>query len=175
MTAEIIAKALGGRRVGSGWIAGCHEDRKPSFSITETKGGKVLVRCHAGCDQGRVIAVLRSRGLWEKDSRRPFTRPAPRAAANDRPDRDDAKRSEVALAIWHEARPAVGTIVESYLRSRGILLDAWPAALRVHSTWPTPERGGRFFSPAAARHVSSRRACSARARGRSCDLPAAGR
>src|SRR5215831_18972176 len=138
MTAEIIAKALGGRRVGSGWIACCHEDRKPSFSITETKGGKVLVRCHAGCDQGRVIAVLRSRGLWEKDSRRPFTRPAPRAAANDRPDRDDAKRSEVALAIWHEARSAVGTIVESYLRSRGILLDAWPAVLRFHPACPRP-------------------------------------
>src|SRR5262245_38159864 len=140
MTAEIIAKALGGRRVGSGWIACCpaHEDRKPSFSITETKGGKVLVRCHAGCDQGRVIAVLRARGLWEKDSRRRFTRPAPRAAANDRPDRDDAKRSEVALAIWHEARPAVGTIVESYLRSRGILLDAWPAVLRFHPACPRP-------------------------------------
>jgi hypothetical protein len=70
MTAETIAKTLGGRRVGTGWIARCpaHEDRKPSFSITETKGGKVLVRCHAGCNQGRVIAVLRSRGLWEKDS-----------------------------------------------------------------------------------------------------------
>ena|SRR5215471_4984662 len=55
MTAEIIAKSLGARRVGGGWIACCpaHEDRKPSFSITEAKGGKVLVRCHAGYDQGR--------------------------------------------------------------------------------------------------------------------------
>jgi len=134
MTAEIIAKALGGRRVGSGWIARCpaHEDRKPSFSITETKGGKVLVRCHAGCDQGRVIAVLRSRGLWEKDSRRRFTRPAPRAAANDRPDRDDAKRSEVALAIWHSATAADGTLVEAYLRKRGLHLPT-PPRLRFHA------------------------------------------
>ena len=142
MTAEIIAKALGGRRVGGGWIARCpaHEDRKPSFSITETKGGKVLVRCHAGCDQGRVIAVLRSRGLWEKDSRRRFTRPAPRAAANDRPDRDDAKRSEVALAIWQSATAADGTPVETYLRQRGLHLPT-PPSLRFHAGLKHPTGG----------------------------------
>ena len=53
MTAESIAKALGGRRAGGGWMAHCpaHEDRTPSLSIRDTAGGKVLVHCHAGCDK----------------------------------------------------------------------------------------------------------------------------
>jgi putative DNA primase/helicase len=54
-----IAKALGGRKASSGWIARCpaHDDRKPSLSIGETKDGKILVHCHAGCDQDHVIAA----------------------------------------------------------------------------------------------------------------------
>ena len=56
MRAETIAKALGGRKVGGGWMARCpaHEDRNPSLSIHDANDGKVLVRCHAGCDQARV-------------------------------------------------------------------------------------------------------------------------
>ncbi|TFH47119.1 MAG: hypothetical protein E4H01_08830, partial [Lysobacterales bacterium] len=51
--AEIIAKTLGGRKAGCGWIARCpaHDDIKPSLSIRETEDGKILVYCHAGCDQ----------------------------------------------------------------------------------------------------------------------------
>jgi putative DNA primase/helicase len=69
--AEIIAKALGGRKAGGAWMACCpaHEDREPSLSITDVKGGKVLVRCHAGCDQRQVIAALCSRGVWEIEGR----------------------------------------------------------------------------------------------------------
>ena len=65
MKAETIAKALGGRKAGGAWIACCpaHEDRAPSLSITNAKGGKVLVCCHAGCDQRDVIAALSERGL----------------------------------------------------------------------------------------------------------------
>src|SRR6516165_9007217 len=134
MTAETIAKTLGGRRVGTGWIARCpaHDDGKPSLSVRNSQQGKVLVRCHAGCEQARVIAVLRSRGLWEKDNRRRFTRPAPRVAANHRPDRDGTKRSEIALAIWQSATAADGTPVEAYLRQRGLHLPT-PPRLRFHA------------------------------------------
>ncbi len=63
MIAESIAKALGGHRAGATWMARCpaHEDRKPSLSISSGKDGKVLVHCHAGCDQRDVIAILRRR------------------------------------------------------------------------------------------------------------------
>lgn len=64
--ADGIAKALGGRKAGNGWIARCpgHDDRKPSLSLTSTDEGRLLVRCHAGCDQQRVVAALRAKGLW---------------------------------------------------------------------------------------------------------------
>jgi DNA primase len=53
MNAESIAKALGGRKAGGGGTARCpaHDDRTPSLSIRDADDGKVLVRCHAGCDQ----------------------------------------------------------------------------------------------------------------------------
>jgi hypothetical protein len=64
-TAEFIARALGGRKSGSRWMARCpaHEDRSPSLSIIE-RNGRVLVHCHSGCAQADVIAALRARGLW---------------------------------------------------------------------------------------------------------------
>src|SRR5438094_6250456 len=91
MTAEMIAKSLCGRKAGDGWIVCCpaHDDRKPSLSIRDSNDGKILVCCHAGCSQERVIEALRLRGLWNQNDRRQrhFTRPAPRAAANDQSDR----------------------------------------------------------------------------------------
>ena len=142
MTAEIIAKALGGRRAGGGWIARCpaHEDRKPSLSITEAKGGKVLVRCHAGCEQARVIAALRSRGLWIGNSPRRFTRSAPRVAGAARQGRDEAQRTKAALAIWQSARPPEGTPVGTYLNSRGLCLPP-PPTLRFHPGLKHPSGG----------------------------------
>lgn len=133
MTAEIIAKALSGRKAGSGWTAQCpaHDDRKPSLSLTDTRDGKVLVRCHAGCEQERVIAVLRGRGLWGDgrphqsawmQGRKPFER---------EPDSDEAKRTEKALAIWRAAKPSLETLVAAYLTSRGIRLPL-SDALRFH-------------------------------------------
>jgi putative DNA primase/helicase len=131
MKAETIAKALGGRKAGDAWMARCpaHDDREPSLSIRDADGRKVLVRCHAGCDQGRVIAALRSRGLWEETGHRRFARCAARMVANNQSDRDDANRSEAALAIWQSTTPADCTLVETYLISRGLNISP-PATLR---------------------------------------------
>jgi hypothetical protein len=65
MTAASMANRLLGRKSGAGWIARCpaHDDQNPSLSLREADG-KVLVHCHAGCEQSAVIAALRSRGLW---------------------------------------------------------------------------------------------------------------
>jgi hypothetical protein len=144
MSAEAIAKALGGRRVGGGWMAHCpaHDDREPSLTIRDADNGKVLVRCHAGCEQAKVIATLRSRGLWceNRHRRRRFTHPVPRAAANDRPDRDDANRAAAALAIWQSATPADGTSVETYLALRGLHVPP-PTTLRFHAGLRHPSGG----------------------------------
>jgi putative DNA primase/helicase len=142
MTAETIAKALGGRKAGSGWMARCpsHDDREPSLSIRDADDGKVLVRCHAGCDQEQVIAALRSRGLWVENGQPRLRRPAPRAGAKSQPDRDDAKRTEAALAIWQSATPANGTPVETYFASRGLHLPP-PPTLRFHAGLKHPSAG----------------------------------
>jgi putative DNA primase/helicase len=143
MTAEAIAKALGGRNVGGGWMARCpaHADREPSLSIIDAKDGKVLVRCHAGCGQADVIAALRSRGIWYSDDRRngPRSLTIRRSAASE-PDQDTAKRIEAALALWRATQPANGTLVERYLHSRG-LHHALPPILRFHTGLKHPSGG----------------------------------
>ena len=65
MTAESIARELGGRRSGRGWVCMCpaHKDKTPSLSITESDG-TLLVHCFTGCSQDAVISALRDRGLW---------------------------------------------------------------------------------------------------------------
>ncbi len=89
MKSEAIARALGGRKAGGGWTARCpaHDDREPSLSIRDADDGKVLVRCHAGCDQERVIAALRARGLWAENGPRSLSRTARRAPVERKPDR----------------------------------------------------------------------------------------
>lgn len=134
-TAETIATAFGGCKAGGGWTARCpaHDDRTPSLSIRDTDDGKVLVRCHTGCDQDKVIATLQSRGLWPEKGSRRITLLAPRSVSKrTEPDRDDAKRTEAALAIWQVAMPAGGSLVETYLGSRGLHLPPTPA-LRFHA------------------------------------------
>jgi putative DNA primase/helicase len=179
MSAESIAKALGGHSAGATWMARCpaHEDRVPSLSISSGRNGKVLVRCHAGCDQRDVIVILRERGLWETTGRalRRFARKGQDGVSN-KPDADALKRSEAAFALWQASRPVGGTPVAIYLCSRGLDLPASPA-LRFHAglkhpsggLWPAMvalvTRGGTGspftapFSPATAtaKHRSIRR------------------
>jgi putative DNA primase/helicase len=142
MNAETIAKALGGRKAGGGWVARCpaHDDLTPSLSICDDDDDKVLVRCHAGCDQERVIEALRTRGLWAGKSPRPLLRSARRMPIESKPGQDDARRAEAALAIWQSAKPAQGTPIETYLASRGINLPP-PEALRFHAGLKHPSGG----------------------------------
>jgi putative DNA primase/helicase len=142
MNAETIASALGGHRAGKTWMARCpvHEDRSPSLSITTGRDGKVLVRCHAGCDQRDLIVALLQRGLWQTNGR------VSRIAFNHRhrlaeePDADTLKRRAAALAIWQASQAAEGTPVATYLPSRGLDVPASPA-LRFHADLKHPSGG----------------------------------
>ena len=62
-----------------------HDDHTPSLSVTHT-GGKILLKCFAGCSQESVIGALRDLGLWHTASR-------------DQIDR--RRRSELKEAIRH--------------------------------------------------------------------------
>jgi hypothetical protein len=117
-----------------------HDDREPSLSIRDVDDCKVLVHCHAGCDQKRVIATLRSRGLWTENGPRQFFRLAAGVGLERQRDQDDAKRKEGAFAIWQSTMPADGTLVETYLAARRIHLPP-PPAVRFHAGLKHPSGG----------------------------------
>ncbi len=52
-------------RPGASGLTHCpaHDDARPSLSVTD-RGGRLLVRCGAGCAQEAVIGALQARGLW---------------------------------------------------------------------------------------------------------------
>lgn len=143
MKAETIAKALGGRRAGDTWMARCpaHDDREPSLAITDARDGKVLVRCHAGCDQHGVIAALRARGVWDAGEQHPirFLRKPDREPPPEHGS-DAMRRTEAALAIWHGSQSADGTPVEAYLRSRGLTIPV-PTSIRFQAGLKHPSGG----------------------------------
>lgn len=69
MTLErVVAVLEHARRSGDGFVACCpgHEDAHPSLALEE-RAGRVLWRCHAGCDQAAVRAALLARGLTPVD------------------------------------------------------------------------------------------------------------
>jgi len=71
MNAAYIAKGLKkARESGGGWVAccPCHEDNNPSLSLRDADG-KVLAKCHAGCEQDAVVEALKGLGLWPKRKR----------------------------------------------------------------------------------------------------------
>jgi putative DNA primase/helicase len=121
ITAETIAKALGGRKASSGWIARCpaHDDRKPSLSIGE------------------------SSGLWPENGPHPSKRSVPHnAAATNQPDHGDANRTEAALAIWEAATPAIGTPTPK-TQARIIRADLTISAVMIMAPRSSRLAGGR--------------------------------
>lgn len=66
-----LTRALAGRWHGSYGLACCpaHDDHNPSMAITDGED-RLLVRCHAGCDQAAVIAALKDKGLWPEANAR---------------------------------------------------------------------------------------------------------
>lgn len=109
MRAETIARVFGGRKVGGGWMARCpaHDNRSPSLAIHDADDGKVLVCCHAGCDQARVIEALRAGGLWSNRLQQPIhaIRATHYQARADAADRDDDKRTEAITRIGARLGP----------------------------------------------------------------------
>lgn len=58
--ARLDARGCRPHKSASGWLSRCpaHEDRGPSLSIGEGQGGRVLVRCFAGCPPEAVCAAV---------------------------------------------------------------------------------------------------------------------
>ena len=59
---EFVGLLDGARSTPRGWIARCpvlsHNDRSPSLSVGEGKGGRILLHCWAGCQLAEICSAL---------------------------------------------------------------------------------------------------------------------
>lgn len=55
-----LARLQNVRKTGTGWICGCpaHDDGKASLSVSQGSDGRVLLKCHAGCDAESIVRAL---------------------------------------------------------------------------------------------------------------------
>ena len=55
-----ISKFTDPKKSGTNWIAKCpaHNDQNPSLSISEGDGGRILLKCHAGCTFDAIAKAL---------------------------------------------------------------------------------------------------------------------
>lgn len=142
--AERITRALRGRWHGRYGTACCpaHGDRKPSLSLSNGAGGRLLARCMTGCGFPAILDALRGLGIIEGQGTVPQTDPAELARYEAEQRREAEKRERQALTVWHEAMPISGTIAETYLRTvRGITCTL-PDSLRfLPACWhPSAQR-----------------------------------
>lgn len=141
--AQRITAALQGRWHGRYGLARCpaHGDKKPSLSLSDGPGGRLLAHCKTGCDFRDVLDALRGLGIVEGHGTVPQTDPAELARYTKAQRKEAEKKERQALSLWAEAEPIHGTIAETYLRGRGIIC-ALPHSLRFHpACWhPTAQR-----------------------------------
>jgi putative DNA primase/helicase len=133
VSAREITMALRGKWHGSYGTVRCpaHEDTRPSLKLCDGDQGRLLVHCYKGCAAEHILCDLRRDGLLDDTERE-----APHDEARSRRIREAAeldrqKKEALALSIWRESQPAPGTLVETYLRSRGITVPI-PPSLRYH-------------------------------------------
>ena len=142
MTAADVARQAGGKRCGfDGYVGHCpvtghgkgRGDLNPSLTIRDGRNGQVVLKCFAGCDWRDVRAAAIAKG-WI-DDRRPRTgyRQSRRSAnrLTSPAEFAEAAKRELALKLFAQSQPIVGTLAESYLVSRGLQPVA-SAALRFH-------------------------------------------
>ena len=124
-----IARTLGGKQLSPGvYLVRCpvpshgkgRGDRTPSL-IVQNGAHTVLFKCFAGCHVRDILDMLRWRGLIDdRRGERRDRQPAPAPPFTQDPD-------TTALKLWLAARPAPGSLVETYLRYRCITLPPAPS------------------------------------------------
>jgi putative DNA primase/helicase len=121
-SAEDIAAQLEGRREGLQWRCRCPVHGGHSLMVTEGIDGKVLLHCFgADCKFGEITkALYGNTGLLGNGRSGNALMQADAAIERLH------QRIQQARRLYQRADPAVGTVVETYLRSRGITLPVPP-------------------------------------------------
>lgn len=135
--AEAVARSRNGRRYGSGWLCTCpaHDDRTPSLSVASGRDGRLLVKCHAGCEAADILAALRREGVLGERGQRVLSMPgrnvsARKAVPNPDPGEvaDLQRRVGLAADLFNGTVDIRGTPGERYLvEHRGITITSDPA------------------------------------------------
>jgi putative DNA primase/helicase len=129
-----IATALGGAYQSCGWWrcrCPVHGSRGSTLALRDGERG-LVIKCHAGCSRSNILQEMYRRGLLAASGNVNYERPDPETTRRRREaeERVRLRRISTALDMWqHETCPAGGTIVETYLRSRGIILPP-PSSIR---------------------------------------------
>lgn len=124
--AEQVALALKGQKSGRGWICFCpaHDNTKtPALSVSDSSDGRLLVKCHAGCDGRAVMAVLQSRGIIDGKGHKANTPSAGEIAKRKEEDRRQAgKKMRFAQDLFAAGKSCDGTPAQHYFEEvRGIV------------------------------------------------------
>ena len=145
MIAANIAIALQGRpKPGGGYLCRCplpdhgkgRGDLHRSLSVDDGEGGRILVRCFAGCGGADVMAELARRGLLPERNG-----VGPTLSARPRPSPRPVEPHAPSLEIWREAVPATNnTLTARYLRVRAIT-GPIPLSIRHHPNVVYPHSG----------------------------------
>lgn len=123
---SFIANQLGSAtRRGNEWSCLCpaHNDHNPSLSLGwDEKTQTLLAKCWVGCSFEDIISALKNRGLLPKrpvdeksEKSRVYSSKVPKASKVD----EMPSKIEVARHIWFESISPQGSLVESYLVTRG--------------------------------------------------------
>ncbi|MEM6549213.1 MAG: toprim domain-containing protein [Pseudomonadota bacterium] len=145
--AREICRALGGRWHGGYGTAFCpaHDNRRtPALSLADGRDGRLLAKCHAGCDFREIMEALRDRGLVPPLERRswrgaraktPLELTADTAGDTADDTAETLAHRETAMRIWDACLPIEDTLAADYLAGRSIALPCSEALRLSPSCW----------------------------------------
>jgi putative DNA primase/helicase len=163
VSAEWIALALGGAHPSAAWWrcrCPVHASSGPTLALRDGDRG-LVVHCHAGCNRAEILAELGRRDLLNANAG-DTTKPPDPAAERRRRESDAVHRQQritLARDMWHSALPAIGTVVERYLRGRGITAPLPPSIrfIGMHTSYGRhgPSGDRRPVMVAAVEHAEN--------------------